>query len=427
MSPIYNTSVFTSVGYANGNNTARITQENHTMGQIEYTITFRGTSQVDGSTKYAELTIIQPGKIANGKITISSNQTSLQNYKYVISANGGTYPLYIETEDVDRSTLVAFVDSTNATANTIGQRITFDPVPGGGPSPHTNQTGRVVDANTVEMPFGNNSINYFPELFTISKNEPDMVSGSTNVYFVEIRPDTGETATAQTTVYVTGYSYSQQAVTSVSKIEPTKRYITFLQSGTTESEEEDCDYSIVVNSNLTPSSANVKLDYSGTLSPLHVPINVCRREGDAIRMIAVANGYVSQIIIDTEDMQDDVETTVNLRAIGSNELVVRLLNFSTQHTNNYASYSQNGTTINVSAPAYIAAAQFRRCRVSFIVDHGGTYNVNAPENADVMLESTLSETTDILYVEFALEQTTTFEQFTVTNSYTTYTFNVTIV
>jgi hypothetical protein len=144
-------------------------------------------------------------------------------------------------------------------------------------------------------------------------------------------------------------------------------------------------------------------------------------------MIAVANGYVSQIIIDTEDMQDDVETTVNLRAIGSNELVVRLLNFSTQHTNNYASYSQNGTTINVSAPAYIAAAQFRRCRVSFIVDHGGTYNVNAPENADVMLESTLSETTDILYVEFALEQTTTFEQFTVTNSYTTYTFNVTIV
>ena len=427
MTPIYNSSIFTAVGYANGSNTARITQENQTMGQITHTITFRGSSQIDGSTMYAELTVVQPGRVANGKIIISSNQTLLQNNVYVISANGGSYPLYIETQDVDRNTLVAFVDSSNATANTIGQRITFDPVQGGGPSPHTNQTGYVVDDSTVEMPFANNSFNYFPELFTISKNEPDMVSGSTNVYFVEIRPDTGESVTAQTTVYVTGYSYSQQVVTSVSKIEPNKRYITFLQSGTTEGDEEDCDYSIVVNSNLTPPSANVKLDYSGTLSPLHVPLDTCRSEGDAVRLIAVADGYVSQIIIDTEDMEDDVETNVNLRAIGSNELVVRLLNFSTQHTNHYVSYNQNGTTINVTVRAYIAAAQFRECRVSFIVDHGNEYVVNAPGNADIALESTLSTTTDILYVEFALQQTTTSEQFTVTNSTTTYTFNITIV
>ena len=412
-SPLYNTSVFGNVS----NTGARILTSNSTMSSQQYTITFYGTNISTGEYVMCPLTVIQGGESCHTALTISSSESIREGDYYIVSVCGGTYSLYIESTDVDFNSLTLVTNKPNSVSvNTSNQKITFEPYNGGGGSGGGSLTGR-VEGDVAYVPVGNNAVLYSAVLSAITKDDESKLSGDTYVYHVSIDP----ASDAMVTVQLVGDSYCGGQVSS--------NTLTFIQSGTTAPSEEggesDCDYTILIRENLTP-EANARLDYHGSVTDLILPREECRRAGDSTRFIVFADGYISQIIVDTENLREDVTKDVYLELLSEGQLVVRLLNFSTQHTNHYISYSQVGTTINVTVQPYIASNQYRRCRVSFIVDHDGAYDVNVPDNASEMLEATRGTSTDIWYVQFELEADTTFETFTVSNANTTYTFNVTI-
>ena len=169
------------------------------------------------------------------------------------------------------------------------------------------------------------------------------------------------------------------------------------------------------------------MDYSGQLScPIPTPWTDSRKAGDAVRVIAYADGYQHQTIVDTQNLQGEITESLNLIPMPTNGLIVHTLVFSTQHSTDYISVDEYGTTIDIVLNAYYAQSMYRRCRVSLIIDHDGPYDVNIPDYAIYVHEKTLGENTDIGYVQYSLEEDSTFEQFTVTNGTITYTINVTI-
>lgn len=426
---LYNASVFTNVT----DETANIITYNDSMLSNTYTITFTGTKLSGGSVS-GELTVIQQGRQTSASLHIKSSDliyvsgTTESGLTYRVSPEGGNYALTITHSDITYSTLQAFVNpTTGATANTSTQQIKFAkaPVQGSGSGSSScdgNKIGSIVSEDKVNIPVGNNSSNYCPELWEILKDDESKLSGETYVFHTYINPLGEEPEELKYRVYATATGIDGTPVTS--------NTIYFLQAYREQGSGgggggSDCDYTILIRENLTP-EANARLDYHGSVTDLILPREECRRAGDSTRFIVFADGYISQIIVDTENLREDVTKDVYLELLSEGQLVVRLLNFSTQHTNHYISYSQVGTTINVTVQPYIASNRYRRCRVSFIVDHDGAYGVNVPDNASKMLEATRGTSTDIWYVQFELEADTTFETFTVSNANTTYTFNVTI-
>ena len=416
--PIFNSSTFTNVT----NTGARILTTNNTMDDACYTITFCGTNRSTGEFIYRELLVTQEGVECNPVLSISSKQSLLVDGNYVVSIAGGVYPFYVNSVDVEFSSLVAIISQPDsASVNFPNQTITFQPYEGegGGDTPvRPTYTGR-LENDVIYVPIGNQAERYYATISAVTQDDQSRLSGDTYIYDFEIDPYVAPPVENIVTVVVTGTSYCGDSIES--------NMITFVQSGSTEpGGDDDCDFTISIVENLTDPSVRVLLDYSGSIEDLRIPRIECRRYGDAIRMFAYASGYLHQTVVDTEDLREDITASIDLRPIGEGELRVGVLNFSTQHTNHYESYNQEGNTINITVHPYIAANQYRQCRVSFIVDHDGEYEVNVPDTAIWRLERSFGENTDVCYTQFDLEDDTTFVQFTVSNATETYTFNVTI-
>lgn len=165
--------------------------------------------------------------------------------------------------------------------------------------------------------------------------------------------------------------------------------------------------------------------YNGNTSTyLQIPYLDYYYDGFAIRLMAAAEGYAHQMIIDTEDMSDDISTSIDLTPISTNDLFVSVLNNSTQHTNHYISVQENGTSIIVYPRVYYLQAQYRTVNVDLIIDHDGDFDIILPENGRYYIESTINSNTIIYDVYFSLSEEDTEAEFTISNSVKTYTINL---
>lgn len=237
--PVFNSGIFSNVT----NTRSHMLLTNESIITNQYAITFTGTGLTSGQSMRAVLLINQKGRDISPEIHIESAEALLKEGMtdyYVISALGGTYPLYVTYQDIDYSTLEAYTDTDNSTGYPFTQKIKFDsivPESGGSGSEHPVLVGRLVDENTLEIPVGNGSQRYFAggdpanhrQCITIVKDNPDILVGDTYVYDAAIiDPDSGETYTQETHVYVTARPADGSATLVSSNT------ITFLQSGTTE-------------------------------------------------------------------------------------------------------------------------------------------------------------------------------------------------
>lgn len=341
---------------------ARILTTNSTLAPNTYQITFRGTKTTDGSQVTATLTVIQRSRATSENITISSTSSYYDS---------GTSAYVIM---VSGGSYLLKIVTTDVNTDTL--------------QAHVNGDNPGVTAST----------------------------DSQRIYF-----DSASTASASTQVYVTGEAYadSTRIITS--------NTITFIQAREQEPPTPSGNKRTIRILDGETLGADACLDYTGSHTcPIYTPYEEQRNDGDTIRLIAYAEGYRHQTIVDTEDLDHDVTEYLNLVPIQANDLVVNILVVSTQHSNDYINISQRGTVFEVELEAYYASAQYRQCRVSLIIDHQGPYDVVLPDYAIYMHESTLGPNTDIGYVQYSLDENSVAEQFFVTNGTVTYTINLTI-
>lgn len=212
--PIYDSNIFSDVGCNYDgvtNNTAKLLINNDSLEEVEYIITFRGVKVVDGSVISTDLKVKQPGRPAQGSITISSIEDIYdpETGRYKVSPNGGAYNLYIDAIDIDPSTIQVFIDpDTGATASTFNDYIYFEDYGLGTGSTHEVLTGGVISDTEIQIPAGNFSEKYFSKMFNVKMDDPSKLSGDTYVYNFELEPDEEEIIDKVFNVYATGTSWT---------------------------------------------------------------------------------------------------------------------------------------------------------------------------------------------------------------------------
>lgn len=175
---------------------------------------------------------------------------------------------------------------------------------------------------------------------------------------------------------------------------------------------------------------DIKLEYNGTDGS---NFNISPKEwiferGHKVRIIAYKKGYISQVIVDTINLQEDVSAAINLTQLGENDLFVDVLNFTTQtstSTEPYTDVSKSGNTIDVTLKAEADTNQNRVARVVLLVDSLSTPQFNLQENMSCHLEQG-SALKRVYYIRTVLNNVegTDYGSFTVSNGSETYTINL---
>ena len=175
---------------------------------------------------------------------------------------------------------------------------------------------------------------------------------------------------------------------------------------------------------------DIKLEYNGTDgSNLNTsPKEWIYERGHKVRIIAYKKGYTSQVIVDTINLQENINTAINLTQLGENDLFVDVLNFTTRTSTSvgpYTNVSKNGNTINVTLKAEPDVNQNRVARVVLLVDSLSTPQFNLQENMSCNLEQG-SALKRVYYIRTVLNNVegTDYGSFTVSNGSKTYTINL---
>lgn len=178
---------------------------------------------------------------------------------------------------------------------------------------------------------------------------------------------------------------------------------------------------------------DIKLEYSGTNGSLNNNFNISPKEwiferGHKVRIIAYKKGYTSQVIVDTINLQQNINTAINLTQLEEDDLFVDVLNFTTQKSTSrepYTNVSKNGNTINVTLKAEADTGGNRVARVVLLVDSLSTPQFNLQENMSSHLEQG-SGLKRVYYIRTVLNNVegTDYGSFTVSNGTETYTINL---
>ena len=177
----------------------------------------------------------------------------------------------------------------------------------------------------------------------------------------------------------------------------------------------------------------IKLEYSGTDGSLNNNFNASPKEwvyerGHKVRIIAYKKGYTSQAIVDTNNLQQNINTAINLTQLEEDDLFVDVLNFTTQMSTDkdlYTNISKNGYNINITLKAEADTNEGRVARVVLLVDSLSTPQFNLQENMSSRLEQG-SALKRVYYIRTLLDnvEVTNYGSFTVSNGSKTYTINL---
>lgn len=178
---------------------------------------------------------------------------------------------------------------------------------------------------------------------------------------------------------------------------------------------------------------DIKLEYSGTDGSLNSNFNISPKEwiferGHKVRIIAYKKGYTSQVVVDTINLQENINTAINLTQLGENDLFVDVLNFTTQTSTSrspYTNVSKNGNTIDITLKAEADTNNNRVARVVLLIDSLSTPQFNLQENMSSHLEQG-SALKRVYYIRTVLNNVegTDYGSFTVSNGSETYTINL---